>query len=132
MVGELRREDLAALNAYLVRGLNFRQVYEETGVTRGRLAGLLEREDVKEVLKAQQKEFVDRLEALTDVVGDELTALLRHSKPEIRLGAIDRWARLTGRFRDNLAVGRGIASAEDIAKQLLRGEGDGSGQPSED
>lgn len=118
MVKDLRREDLMALNAYIVRGLNFRQVYEETGVTRGRLQKLLERDDVKQIMKQQQQEFVERLERVVDIVADELVKLLQHPKAEVRLGAIDRWARITGRFRDNVNV-NGTLTAEDIAKSLM-------------
>ena len=122
VAGELRREDLAALNAYLIRGRNYRQVYEETGVTRARLNRLLEREDVKEILNKKRQEFQDQLDTMQDMVLDNLRDLLKHSNAKVRLEAIDRWARMNGRNKDNLNLTKEI-SAEDVAKSLLN-EGD--------
>ena len=123
VVYDLTREDTLALEAYLVRGLNFRQVYEETGVTRGRLRGLLEREDVKEIIGQLQSEFQQELDAMQEIVLNQLRDLLMHEKAEIRLAAIDKWARMNGKFRDNINIGR--ESAEDVAKKLMEAGADG-------
>jgi len=123
VVYDLTREDTLALEAYLVRGLNFRQVYEETGVTRGRLRGLLEREDVKEIIGQLQSEFQQELNAMQEIVLNQLRDLLMHEKAEVRLAAIDKWARMNGKFRDNINIGR--ESAEDVAKKLMEAGVDG-------
>jgi hypothetical protein len=117
-IGEMTREDLLALNLYLVNGYNFRQVEEESGVSRGRLKGLLARPDVQEILAEEKANFVRDLEAVQGVVVNAIKDMLMSDKDSTRLAAIDRWGRLTGKFKDNLEV-NDSRSAEDVAKALL-------------
>lgn len=118
IVGVLDREDLTALNLYLIRGYNFRQVEEETGVSRQRLRAMLDRDDVKDIMKEAKAAFQIELDSMHELVTNDLKELLSHPKPEVRLAAIDRWARMNGRYKDNLNIGKEV-SAEDVAKELM-------------
>ena len=118
MSDEMRYEDLLALNAYLVQGKSFRQIKEECGVGRGRLHALMEREDVKEILQRMRERFYVELDAMQDLVVGGIRDALMSQSMQVRLAGIDRWGRLSGKFKDNVNLAGG-ASAEDIAKALL-------------
>lgn len=119
---ELSREDLVALSCYLVKGRNLKQVHEETGVTRGRMKGLLRRDDVREIMGELKEEFYEELDTLQVTVVETLRDLMGEDRrPEVRLGAVDRWARLNGKFKDGPGSGSGGLTAEDVARALIEG-----------
>jgi len=116
----LDAEDINALNAFLIRGLNYRQVYEETGITRARLRALLERADVKKIIDDMKGDLKQELDNLSGEAIQVIRDGFRNPDINVRLIAFEKYAKATGLYTQNINL-TGV-SAEDIARKLAAGD----------
>ena len=117
ITGPITEQDLMALNAFLVQGYTAKQIHQEIGITRSRLAKLLARSDVKEILDEQRSTFRSGLAAMSDEVLNTLGKLLKHPSGNVQASAVEKWLRAMNMYSPDSIVSP--VSAEDVAKALL-------------
>lgn len=103
--------------ALFLQGIKESEIAIATGYRTATIYAVLKNPAVTPILDKAFEDADARLKAMAGLATDAVRDAMIDSDNEVRLKGVDRWAKMTGRFKD---TPDGPASAEDVVQRLIQ------------